>query len=53
MNARCERFNRTLQNEFLDYHEELLFTDLKARNDKLFDWLLPGTTPNALIMPWD
>ena len=40
MNARCERFNRTLQEEFLDYHEELLFTDLKAFNDKLFDWLL-------------
>ena len=40
MNARCERFNRTLQEEFLDYHEELLCTDLKAFNDKLFDWLL-------------
>lgn len=40
MNARCERFNRTLQEEFLDYHEELLFTDLKSLNDKLFDWLL-------------
>ncbi len=24
----------------MDYHEELLFTDLKAFNDKLFDWLL-------------
>ena len=40
MNARCERFNRTLQEEFIDYHEELLFTDLKAFNDKLIDWLL-------------
>ena len=52
MNARCERFNRTLQEEFLDYHEELLFTDLKAFNDKLFDWRC-GTKPNALIMAWD
>jgi len=40
MNARCERFNRTLQDEFLDYHEDLLFTDLKSFNDKLFDCLL-------------
>lgn len=40
MNAHCERFNRTIQEEFVDYHEDLLFTDLKAFNDKLFDWLL-------------
>ncbi len=40
MNAHCERFNRTLQEEFVDYHEDQLFTDLKAFNDKLFDWLL-------------
>jgi len=24
----------------VDYHKDLLFTDLKAFNDKLFDWLL-------------
>ncbi len=40
MNAHCERFNRTVQEEFLDYHEDLFFTDLSALNDKLFDWLL-------------
>lgn len=40
MNAHCERFNRTIQEEFVDYHEDLLFTDLKAFNDKLFEWLL-------------
>lgn len=40
MNARCKRFNRTVQEEFVDYHEDLLFEDLRAFNDKLFDWLL-------------
>jgi transposase InsO family protein len=39
MNARCERFNRTIQEAFVYYHEDLLFTDLKGCNDKLFDWL--------------
>ena len=40
MNAHVERFNRTLQEEFLDYHEPALFTDLLAFNDALFDYLL-------------
>lgn len=40
MNAHAERFNRTLQEEFIDYHEALLFTDLLAFNDKLLDYLL-------------
>jgi transposase InsO family protein len=39
MNAHCERFNRTVQEEFLDYQEELLFTDLHAFNERLFEWL--------------
>lgn len=39
MNAHCERFNRTLQEEFVDFHEDLLFGDLDAFNDRLFDWL--------------
>ena len=39
MNAHCERFNRTVQQEFLDYQEELLFTDLPASNEQLFEWL--------------
>lgn len=39
MNAHCERFNRTLQEEFVDYHEALLFDDLDAFNDRLFEWL--------------
>ncbi len=39
MNAHCERFNRTLQEEFVDYHEALLFDDLEAFNQRLFLWL--------------
>lgn len=39
MNAHCERFNRTIQEEFVDYHEELLFYDLAAFNDRLLHWL--------------
>jgi len=30
MNAHCERFNHTIQDEFVDYHETLLFDDLDA-----------------------
>lgn len=40
MNAYIERFNRTLQEEFIDYHEELLFSDLNVFNSKLMDYLL-------------
>jgi transposase InsO family protein len=40
MNAHVERFNRTVQDAFVDYHEELLFTDLALFNQKLADWLL-------------
>lgn len=40
MNAHCERFNRTLQEEFVDYPEDLLFEDLPAFNAKLADWLI-------------
>ena len=39
MNAHVERFNRTIQEEFVDYHDDLLFTDLTLFNDKLLDWL--------------
>ncbi|SMN00676.1 hypothetical protein SPONL_1510 [uncultured Candidatus Thioglobus sp.] len=37
MNAVCERFNRTIQEQFVDYHEELLFTDLATFNEPLAD----------------
>jgi len=39
MNAHCERFNRTVQEEFLDVHEQLLFYDLPQFNERLLDWL--------------
>ena len=49
MNAHAERFNRTLQESFVNYHEDLLFTDLAEFNRKLADiWCF--TTPNALTM---
>jgi transposase InsO family protein len=40
MNAHAERFNRTIQEEFIEYHKDLLFEDLNAFNDKLLDWLI-------------
>ena len=43
MNAHAEPFNRTVQEEFLDYHEDLLWGDeanLAALNRKLAEWLL-------------
>ena len=40
MNAHCERFNRTVQEEFIDYHYDLLFLDdLSAFNLALLPWL--------------
>ena len=44
MNAHVERFNRTLQETFVDYHEDLLFDDLAAFNRQLADWLLTYNT---------
>ena len=40
MNAHTERFNRTIQEEFIEYYLDLLFSDLNAFNDKLLDWLI-------------
>jgi hypothetical protein len=40
MNARCERFNRTIQECFVDYHEDLLFTNRLLFNQKMSDWLV-------------
>ena len=39
MNAHVERFNRTIQEEFADYHRGLLL-DPDSFNEKLMDWLL-------------
>jgi len=44
MNAHNERFNRTLQEQFVDYHEELLFGDLEGFNRKLAEWLVQYNT---------
>jgi len=40
MNAHVERFNRTLDEEFLQWNRSLLRDDIAAFNDKLIDWLL-------------
>lgn len=40
MNAHVERFNRTLDEEFLKYHRALMRDDVSTFNDKLIDWLL-------------
>jgi transposase InsO family protein len=40
MNAHSERFNRTVQESFVDYHDDLLFTDLNRFNQTLADWLV-------------
>ena len=39
MNAFNERFNRTLQEEFVEYHEDLLGEDLTTLNDVMFEYL--------------
>lgn len=39
MNAHCERFNRTIQEEFIDYHTPLLL-NVDRFNDALITWLL-------------
>ncbi len=39
MNAHVERFNRTIQEEFVDYHKDLLL-DCAPFNNKLMDWLI-------------
>jgi len=39
MNACIERFNRTLQEEFLNYNKETLAYDLNGFNGKLIDYL--------------
>ena len=39
MNAHCERFNRTIQEEFVDYNSNLL-ANPNDFNRKLIDWLI-------------
>ena len=40
MNAHCESFNGTIQEEFVDYNVNLLFDDTTAFNEKLKEYLL-------------
>lgn len=40
MNAYVERFNRTIQEEFINYYIETLSKDLDDFNEKLIQWLL-------------
>jgi transposase InsO family protein len=40
MNAYVERFNRTIQEEFIDYHLNTLIYDTNTFNQELMDWLL-------------
>ncbi len=40
MNAHIERFNRTIQEEFVGYHKQTLLVSLKAFQEKLSEWLL-------------
>ncbi len=44
MNACAERFNRTVQERFVDYHEDVLCADLAAFNHRLADWLIEYST---------
>lgn len=40
MNAYIERFNRTIQEEFMDYNISVLADDINGFNHKMTDWLL-------------
>ena len=40
MNAHCESFNGTIQEEFVDYHVGLLFDDITRFNEKMKEYLI-------------
>jgi transposase InsO family protein len=40
MNAHAERFNRSIQEEFIEFHKDLLFEDIQAFNNKLLEYLI-------------
>jgi len=44
MNAHNERFNRTLQEQFVDFYEDLLFTDIDLFNQYMANWLIDYNT---------
>jgi len=47
MNAQIESFNRIIQEDFINWHLDLLATDINAFNQKLVDWLLWYNTKRA------
>ena len=51
MNAHVERFNRTIQEEFIDYHEQLLITPNEFNRQRSRG--SSGTTLNDLIGRWN
>ncbi|WP_423908209.1 hypothetical protein [Candidatus Spongiihabitans sp.] len=44
MNVCAECFNRPIQEQFVDYHEDQLFHDLPGFNRKLADWMVDCNT---------
>ena len=44
MNTHNERFNKTIQDMFVSYNEDLLFTDLNEFNRKMAKWLIDYNT---------
>lgn len=40
MNAHVERFNKTIQESFIDFHYQLLKNDINEFNRQLMDWLI-------------
>ena len=44
MNAHNERFNRTIQEQFVDYYDDLLFTDIEEFNKEMASWLIDYNT---------
>lgn len=40
MNAQIESFNRTIQEDFIDWHLDLLLKNINQFNQKLVDWLI-------------
>jgi len=44
MNAHNERFNRTLQEQFVNFYEDLLFTDIDLFNQMMAEWLIDYNT---------
>ena len=40
MNANNERFNRTIQEQLVDYNDDLLFSYMDLFDQKMGDWLI-------------